>query len=96
MSDCMESFFKIYETPTAYCLWSIAFVISSIDSIIDGHVELFDLNLYLLSESNLCFSVNLSNLLSNSFSSIWRIVEVVIQQQNFCDCFIFTFIYNIY
>lgn len=60
--------------PRVYCLWSRTRVISSIDSINASDVDLLDLTPYWPSESNLCLSMNLSNLSLNSFffSRTWR------------------------
>lgn len=63
-------FFKSPNIPTAYFLLFKQLIISSVNSIIAIDVDLFPLNLYWLSVNNLCFSMKLSNLWINSFSSI--------------------------
>ena len=65
-----NAFFRSTNTPIAIPLLSIQFVISSISCISASDVDLYVLNPFWLSVRRLCFSMNLSSLSENSFSSI--------------------------
>ncbi len=67
----VNAFLRSRNIPTAYFFWSIEVVISAIVSVNASDVDLFDLNPYWLSFSNLCLFLNFSNLLL-SFSRIFE------------------------
>ena len=68
----VKAFFKSMNTPTEAFLLLIALVISSVISNKSKDVVLFFRKLYWLSLSILFCSMNLSNLLSKSFSKMFE------------------------
>ncbi len=79
-------------TPTAYPLWSMEFVIFTIESVFASNVDLFALKPYCL---NLCLSMNLSNLSLKSFSNIMGNCGSKDAGSQFVKWCLFPFLYSV-